>query len=167
MKLKITRDLISSKSCPGTLVITDADNNEVFSCYTLEEDTEASELKEDGTYVGGKDERLPEGVYKLRRHDTRDKNGKCVSRYAAKVESWTGVDAGPINVYNDKVPASRLILIHWGNTEDNTLGCMLLGDTRNGADFIGNSQDCCNRFYNVMNDVDLTTCELEIVNDFK
>lgn len=32
-----------------------------------------------------------------------------------------------INVYNDEVPASRAILIHWGNTDKDTQGCILLG----------------------------------------
>lgn len=34
-----------------------------------------------------------------------------------------------INVYNDEVPSSRAILIHWGNTDKDTQGCILLGLT--------------------------------------
>lgn len=166
MHLKITRDILGEHACTGILEVLDDAGNKIFECYTLEENVAASERHEDGTFVGGKDERIPAGVYNLRRHDARNEEGVCVSKYAPKIAQWTGEDSGPINVYNDEVPASRLILIHWGNTDKDTLGCILLGYTRDGGNFIGNSQNCCNKFYNIMKDVDLSSCQLEIVNAF-
>ena len=63
--------------------------------------------------------RIPAGTYKLARHD----GGKY---------------KGVVNAYNSSVPRSRAILIHQGNTPDNTVGCLLVGSTQS-IDFVGNS----------------------------
>lgn len=166
MKLVLTRDMISNVACTGVLDVYDDEGNKIFHCYTLEEDTVATLKNKDGTYVGGRDERIPPGIYNLRRHDAKDSNGRLVSRYASKIKKWTGVDSGPINVFNDEVPASRLILIHWGNYDKDTEGCILLGNGRQGANMITDSQNCCSKFYNIMKDVDLSKCKLEIIRKF-
>ncbi|EIA46208.1 hypothetical protein cco105_08502 [Campylobacter coli 2548] len=71
-----------------------------------------------------------------------------------------------INVYNDEVPASRAILIHWGNTDKDTQGCILLGLTKdNNNESVGQSRQACKEFYDLMYKQDLSKIQLEIVND--
>lgn len=71
------------------------------------------------TTTSGVNKRIPAGTYKLARHD----GGKY---------------KGVVNAYNSSVPRSRAILIHQGNTPDNTVGCLLVGSTQS-IDFVGNS----------------------------
>lgn len=43
------------------------------------------------------------------------------------------------------IPNRSGILIHWGNTAENTEGCILLGTTR-GLNFIGSSREAFDAF---------------------
>lgn len=71
-----------------------------------------------------------------------------------------------INVYNDDVPSSRAILIHWGNTDKDTKGCILLGLTKdNNNESVGQSRQACKEFYDLMYKKDLSEIKLEIVNE--
>ena len=69
-----------------------------------------------------------------------------------KVQNATAIPAGTYNVIIDysphfgkslphimDVPQFSEIRIHWGNTDLNTDGCLLVGTTWAGGDFIGNS----------------------------
>ncbi len=71
-----------------------------------------------------------------------------------------------INVYNDEVPASRAILIHWGNTDKDTQGCILLGLTKdNNNESVGQSRQACKEFYDLMYNQDLSNIKLNIRNE--
>uniref|UniRef100_UPI000575EF6E DUF5675 family protein n=1 Tax=Campylobacter jejuni TaxID=197 RepID=UPI000575EF6E len=107
----------------------------------------------------GKDLRIPEGNYNLKRHSP--------SRFENTLISITKKDDDTmINVYNDEVPASRAILIHWGNTDKDTQGCILLGLTKdNNNESVGQSRQACKEFYDLMYKKDLSEIKLEIVNE--
>ncbi|MFB1638266.1 DUF5675 family protein [Campylobacter jejuni] len=151
MKLEIIRRYTGKTCVIGKFKVLCDDDKTLFECFSLEEDKEGLE--------SGKDLRIPEGVYKLKRHSH--------SRFENTLRSITKKDDDAmINVYNDEVPASRAILIHWGNTDKDTQGCILLGLTKdNNNESVGQSRQACKEFYDLMYGKDLSNISLEIVNE--
>ncbi|HEG6281688.1 TPA: hypothetical protein SE504_001966, partial [Campylobacter jejuni] len=123
----------TGKTCViGKFKVLDDSDNILLECFSLEEDKEGLE--------SSKDLRIPEGNYNLKRHSP--------SRFENTLRSITKKeDDTMINVYNDEVPASRAILIHWGNTDKDTQGCILLGLTKdNNNESVGQSRQACKEF---------------------
>ncbi|EKF2466681.1 hypothetical protein OYP72_001854, partial [Campylobacter coli] len=135
----------------GKFKVLDDDDKILFECFSLEEDKEGLE--------SGKDLRIPEGNYNLKRHSP--------SRFENTLRSITKKDDDTmINVYNDDVPSSRAILIHWGNTDKDTQGCILLGLTKdNNNESVGQSRLACKEFYDLMYGKNLEDIKLEITNE--
>ncbi|EAH6220051.1 hypothetical protein EHO91_07705 [Campylobacter coli] len=151
MKIKIIRRYTGKTCVIGKFKVFNDDDKLLFECFSLEEDKEGVERN--------KDLRIPEGNYNLRRHTP--------SRFENTLRSITKKDDDTmINVYNDEVPSSRAILIHWGNTDKDTQGCILLGLTKdNNNESVGQSRQACKEFYDLMYKQDLSKIKLEIVND--
>ncbi|EAK3431266.1 hypothetical protein FC265_10080 [Campylobacter jejuni] len=142
----------TGKTCViGKFKVLDDDDKILFECFSLEEDKEGLE--------SGKDLRIPEGNYNLKRHSP--------SRFENTLRSITKKDDDTmINVYNDEVPSSRAILIHWGNTDKDTQGCILLGLTKdNNNESVGQSRQACKEFYDLMHGKNLEDIKLEITNE--
>ncbi|EKI3409008.1 hypothetical protein PEZ16_001850, partial [Campylobacter jejuni] len=142
----------TGKTCViGKFKVLDDEEKILFECFALEEDKEGLE--------SGKDLRIPEGNYNLRRHTP--------SRFENTLRSITKKDDDTmINVYNDDVPSSRAILIHWGNTDKDTQGCILLGLTKdNNNESVGQSRLACKEFYDLMYGKNLEDIKLEITNE--
>ena len=105
-----------------------------FLAYTLED-----EFREEKVSA---ETRIPEGAYDVKLRTT----GGFHSRYAAKFGDW---HKGMLHVQD--VPGFEYILIHTGNTDENTMGCLLVADssqqniTKDG--FIGASVDAYKRIY--------------------
>ncbi|ENR2116613.1 hypothetical protein ACEUXR_001918, partial [Campylobacter jejuni] len=134
MKVTINRRYTGKTCVIGKFNVLDDEEKILFECFSLEEDKEGLE--------SGKDLRISDGVYNLKRHSP--------SRFENTLRSITKKDDTMINVYNDEVPASRAILIHWGNTDKDTQGCILLGLTKdNNNESIGQSRQACKEFYDL------------------
>ncbi|EAI9396973.1 hypothetical protein C2F90_02910 [Campylobacter coli] len=150
MKITINRRYTGKTCVIGKFKVLDDDDKILFECFSLEEDKEGLE--------SGKDLRIPEGNYNLRRHTP--------SRFENTLRSITKKDDTMINVYNDEVPSSRAILIHWGNTDKDTKGCILLGLTKdNNNESVGQSRQACKEFYDLMHGKNLEDIKLEITNE--
>ncbi|EFP5444196.1 hypothetical protein H1G73_000338 [Campylobacter coli] len=150
MKITINRRYTGKNCVIGKFKVLDDDDKILFECFSLEEDKEGLE--------SGKDLRIPEGNYNLRRHTP--------SRFENTLRSITKKDDTMINVYNDEVPSSRAILIHWGNTDKDTQGCILLGLTKdNNNESVGQSRQACKEFYDLMHGKNLEDIKLEITNE--
>ncbi|RTI80693.1 DUF5675 family protein [Campylobacter jejuni] len=151
MKIAINRRYTGKTCVIGKFKVLNDDDNILFECFSLEEDKEGLE--------SGKDLRIPEGNYNLKRHSP--------SRFENTLRSITKKDDDTmINVYNDEVPASRAILIHWGNTDKDTQGCILLGLTKdNNNESVGQSRQACKEFYDLMHGKNLEDIKLEITNE--
>ena len=86
--------------------------------------------------------RIPEGTYDVKLRTT----GGFHSRYANKFGDW---HKGMLHVQD--VPGFEYILIHTGNTDEHTMGCLLVADsstqniTKDG--FIGASVSAYKRIY--------------------
>ncbi|EAI3622568.1 hypothetical protein F9H92_07730 [Campylobacter jejuni] len=150
MKVTINRRYTGKTCVIGKFKVLDDDDKILFECFSLEEDKEGLE--------SGKDLRIPEGNYNLKRHSP--------SRFENTLRSITKKDDTMINVYNDEVPSSRAILIHWGNTDKDTQGCILLGLTKdNNNESVGQSRLACKEFYDLMYGKNLEDIKLEITNE--
>lgn len=68
------------------------------------------------TIIPQQNKRIPEGEYKMKWYNAQD----------PKLAKYNPL---PL-LYNDEVSESRLILFHQGNYPQNTLGCLLVGTTR-------------------------------------
>ncbi|ENO0276619.1 hypothetical protein ACEOEF_001269 [Campylobacter jejuni] len=151
MKVTINRRYTGKTCVIGKFKVLDDEEKILFECFSLEEDKEGLE--------SGKDLRIPEGNYNLKRHSP--------SRFENTLRSITKKDDDTmINVYNDDVPSSRAILIHWGNTDKDTQGCILLGLTKdNNNESVGQSRLACKEFYDLMYGKNLEDIKLEITNE--
>ncbi|EAH6997276.1 hypothetical protein FVJ91_07805 [Campylobacter coli] len=151
MKIKIIRRYTGKTCVIGKFKVLDDDDKILFECFSLEEYKEGVERN--------KDLRIPEGIYDLKRHSP--------SRFENTLRSITKKDDDTmINVFNEKVPFDRHILIHWGNTDKDTKGCILLGHTKdNNNESIGQSRQACKEFYDLMYGKNLEDIKLEITNE--
>ena len=106
-----------------------------FLCYTLE-DEERKRKKRGET-------RIPEGTYDI----TLRTEGGFDAKYA---ERFPDIHEGMLWVRD--VPNFEYILIHCGNTDEHTAGCLLLGDSQENNQlvddgFIGKSTQAYKRVY--------------------
>ena len=131
--LEVLRYSSGTDSTLGILSEVGPDGRE-FLAYTLED-----EFREEKVSA---ETRIPEGTYDVKLRTT----GGFHSRYAAKFGDW---HKGMLHVQD--VPGFEYILIHTGNTDENTMGCLLVADnstqniTKDG--FIGASVNAYKRIY--------------------
>ena len=106
-----------------------------FLAYTLED-----EFREEKVSA---ETRIPEGTYDIKLRTTGGFNSRYLNKFGA---DW---HRGMLHVQN--VPGFEYILIHTGNTDEHTMGCLLVADTsqqnitKDG--FIGASVDAYKRIY--------------------
>jgi hypothetical protein len=85
----------------------------VFECYTLEDEFRAVKVRGET--------RIPAGTYKL----SLRTEGTTHFQYSTR---FPDIHKGMLHVLN--VPGFQWILIHIGNTEKDTDGCLLVGEGR-------------------------------------
>jgi len=130
MKLDVIRFQFGNDATNGLLFIDD-----VFECYTLEDQYQETKVMHETC--------IPEGEYKVEYRTV----GGFHTKYAAKYGSF---HKGMLWIKN--VPGFEYILIHSGNTDEHTSGCLIVGETQQDLDrgkdgFIGNSGDAYKKLY--------------------
>lgn len=134
MKLEVLRFSSQVDSTSGLLFeITGVKRH--FLCYTLEDERRAFKVKGET--------RVPAGTYKI---ELRTEGG-FHGRYSKK---YPGVHIGMLHIQD--VPNFEYILIHTGNTDEHTAGCLIVGDAQENnkiiADgFVGKSVNAYKRIY--------------------
>jgi len=134
MKLEVLRFSSQVDSTSGLLFeVTDIRKH--FLCYTLEDEPRAFKVKGET--------RVPAGTYKI---ELRTEGG-FHGRYDKK---YPGVHIGMLHIQD--VPNFEYILIHTGNTDEHTAGCLIVGDAQENnkiiADgFVGKSVNAYKRIY--------------------
>ncbi|MFC4221160.1 DUF5675 family protein [Flagellimonas marina] len=98
------------------------------------------------TFERNQDRRIPEGIFNIRDH-----NGNRFQNV--------------FNIYNDGVPQDRFILIHGGNTADDTEGCLLPGCTRL-TDKVKGSQTKLRELRTVINAVGVQNVTVRIQSNY-
>tara|TARA_Y100000592_G_C5440830_1_gene303287 strand:- start:1070 stop:1528 length:459 start_codon:yes stop_codon:yes gene_type:complete len=132
MELEVIRISSGTDSTNGVLL--DKTNNK-FLAYTLED-----EYREEKKYG---ETRIPNGTYKLGLR----KEGGYHAKYSKR---FSDIHIGMLHVLD--VPNFEYILIHCGNTDEHTAGCLLVGDSQENNQitkdgFIGKSTQAYKRIY--------------------
>lgn len=126
-----------------------------FICYTLEDEYRAVKLKGET--------RIPDGEYKI----TFRTVGGFHNRYKDKFGSWhKGM------LWLRDVPNFEYILIHAGNDDDDTAGCILVGSgNMRGENFIPSSVEAYKKLYplirNNLLQGNTTTIKVTTLDNFK
>jgi hypothetical protein len=133
MKLEVIRFNKGVDSTNGILF--DITNERKFLCYTLED-----ESREEKVYG---ETCIPEGEYCINFRREGGYHAKYSKRFA-------DIHMGMLEVCD--VPNFKYILIHCGNTDEDTAGCLLVGDTQENNNikkngFIGKSTKAYMRIY--------------------
>lgn len=108
----------------------------VFECYTLEDQYQAVKVMHETC--------IPEGTY--------DINFRTVGGFHSKyAERYGNAHYGMLHLQD--VPNFTYILIHAGNTDEHTSGCLIVGETQQDLDisddgFIGHSGKAYSKMYN-------------------
>lgn len=154
MKIQLIRFSSQADSTSGILLI----DNE-FACYTLEDEEREVKVMDETC--------IPEGTYEIKYR----KEGGFHSRYSARY----GSDHFGMLELQD-VPGFKFILIHSGNTDEHTSGCVLLGDQQKNNiiykdGFIGESRNAYSRVYKTiskaLNNNEKVTIEIKKLNNNK
>jgi len=134
MKLEVLRFSSQKDSTNGLLF--DVTKDRKFLAYTLEDEHRDTKIKAET--------RIPAGTYEI----TLRKVGGFDKRYSNK---YGDMHKGMLWVRD--VPGFEYILIHTGNTDEHTAGCLLVGDTqyqnitKTKDGFIGSSVNAYKRIY--------------------
>ena len=143
MELEVIRISSGSDSTNGILLELIEQGNEIDGCwkqkkflaYTLEDE------HRDEKVFG--ETRIPDGMYKMGLR----KVGGYNARYSKK---FADIHIGMVHVLD--VPGFEYILIHTGNTDEHTAGCLLVADSQENNQllpdgFIGKSVNAYKRIY--------------------
>tara|TARA_B100001939_G_scaffold247136_1_gene214217 strand:+ start:515 stop:1117 length:603 start_codon:yes stop_codon:yes gene_type:complete len=133
MKLDVVRTQFGKDATNGMLFI-----DGVFECFTLEDQVR------DGDKVM-KETAIPLGEYGITLRTVGGFDAKYTSRYGA---DW---HKGMLWLQPDP-KGFKYILIHTGNTDEHTAGCLLVGETQQDLDkgkdgFVGGSGDAYKKMY--------------------
>jgi len=127
MELIVDRYNSTSTHTDGLLFI-----NKKFECFTLED--EFREVK-----VKGKT-RIPDGTYRIELRTEGGFHNSYLNKY--------GADFHKGMLWVKEVPGFEYILIHTGNTDEDTAGCLLVASTADkDKAFIGASVGAYKTFY--------------------
>ncbi len=131
MKLDVVRTQFGKDATNGMLFV-----DGVFEAFTLEDEVRDKKIKGETA--------IPLGEYEIKLRTVGGFHSKYTERYGAAFHK------GMLELQS--VPGFQYILIHTGNTDSHTAGCLLIGETQQDLDkgkdgFIGGSGDAYKKFY--------------------
>lgn len=133
MELEVIR-FSSQKDSTLGLLFNVTDEKREFLCYTLEDEYREEKVMHET--------RIPAGTYEITLRTTGGFHNKYSTRFP---EIHKGM------LWIRDVPGFEWILIHCGNDDDDTSGCLLVGDTQTGNTysdgFVGASTTAYKRIY--------------------
>ena len=130
MKLTVVRTQFGTDATNGLLFI-----DGIFECYTLEDQYQAVKVMHETC--------IPEGTYDIKFRKTGGFHAKYSERYK-------NAHHGMLHIQD--VPNFTYILIHTGNTDEHTSGCLIVGETQQDLEvskdgFIGSSAVAYKKMY--------------------
>ena len=131
MKLQVVRTQFGKDATNGLLFV-----DGLFECYTLEDQYQAVKIIHESC--------IPEGTYDIKFRTVGGFHEKYKKKYG---NSHYGM------LHLQDVPNFTYILIHAGNTDEHTSGCLIVGETQQDLDisddgFIGHSGKAYLKLYN-------------------
>ena len=131
MKLTVVRTQFGADATNGLLFI-----NGIFECFTLEDEVRDVKVHSETA--------IPLGEYEIKLRTVGGFHAKYTERYGAAFHK------GMLELQD--VPNFQYILIHTGNTDQHTAGCLLVGETQQDLDkgkdgFVGGSGDAYKKMY--------------------
>ena len=132
MKLDVIRHQFGSDATNGILLV-----DGIFECFTLEDQVRDGEKVMSETAI-------PLGEYEIK--------FRTVGGYDARYQKKYGTTWHKGMLELQDVPNFKYILIHTGNTDEHTAGCLLVGETQQDLDkgkdgFVGGSGDAYKKLY--------------------
>ena len=130
MKLDVVRTQFGKDATNGMLFI-----DGVFECFTLEDEVRDVKIHSETA--------IPLGEYEIKLRTEGGFHSKYTARYGAMHKGM---------LWLQDVPNFKWILIHTGNQDSHTAGCLLVGETQQDLDkgkdgFIGGSGDAYKKMY--------------------
>lgn len=130
MKLDVVRTQFGKDATNGMLFI-----DGVFECFTLEDEVRDVKVHSETA--------IPLGEYEIKLRTEGGFHSKYTARYGAMHKGM---------LWLQDVPNFKWILIHTGNTDSHTAGCLLVGETQQDLDkgkdgFVGGSGDAYKKMY--------------------
>jgi hypothetical protein len=130
MKLTVVRTQFGTDATNGILLV-----DGLFECYTLEDQYQAVKVMHETC--------IPEGTYDIKFRTVGGFHSKYLERYG-------NAHYGMLHLQD--VPNFTYILIHAGNTDEHTSGCLIVGETQQDLDisddgFIGHSGKAYSKLY--------------------
>tara|TARA_B100000287_G_C20582194_1_gene760806 strand:+ start:593 stop:1180 length:588 start_codon:yes stop_codon:yes gene_type:complete len=130
MKLDVVRTQFGKDATNGMLFI-----NGVFECYTLEDEVRDVKVHSETA--------IPLGEYEIKLRTEGGFHKKYTTRYGAMHKGM---------LWLQNVPGFTWILVHTGNTDEHSAGCLLIGETQQDLDkgrdgFVGGSGDAYKKMY--------------------
>ena len=134
MRLQVLR-FSSQADCTHGLLFEISEIGKRFLCYTLEDEHRVLKVRGET--------RIPAGIYNIKLRT----EGAFHQRYDKK---YPGIHRGMLHVVD--VPGFEYILIHTGNTDEHTAGCLIVGDSQENNlilrdGFVGKSVNAYKRIY--------------------
>ena len=134
MRLQVLR-FSSQADCTHGLLFEISEIGKRFLCYTLEDEHRVLKVRGET--------RIPAGIYNIKLRT----EGGFHQRYDKK---YPGIHRGMLHVVD--VPGFEYILIHTGNTDEHTAGCLRVGDSQENNlilrdGFVGKSVNAYKRIY--------------------
>tara|TARA_R100001129_G_scaffold178324_1_gene154003 strand:- start:15 stop:605 length:591 start_codon:yes stop_codon:yes gene_type:complete len=131
VKLTVVRTQFGTDATNGILLV-----DGQFECYTLEDQYQAVKVMHETC--------IPEGTYNIQFRTVGGFHTKYKERYGA-------AHYGMLHLQD--VPNFTYILIHAGNTDEHTSGCLIVGESQQDLDisddgFIGHSGKAYQKLYN-------------------
>jgi hypothetical protein len=131
MKLDVVRTQFGKDATNGMLFV-----DGVFECFTLEDEVRDIKIMSETA--------IPLGEYEIKFRNVGGFDTKYKARYGSTFHK------GMLELQD--VPNFKYILIHTGNTDQHTAGCLLIGETQQDLDkgkdgFVGGSGDAYKKFY--------------------
>lgn len=130
MHLKVARLADNTDASIGLLAV-----NGSFQCFTVEDEKRAVKVK--------KETRIPEGIYEVVFRTEGSHHEKYKLKYGAN-------HYGMLHIIN--VPNFQFILIHIGNTDEDTEGCLLVGESLHSNFTVSGSTIAYEKLYKLVAD---------------